>query len=217
MVKPKFSKATMRGGMAFLQRARNAIDGGFMYRPSWFDAAVQYQPAERPHAHAGNLAPLMYPEDKLMEVIRRNHPDLWSNTIINLIPDAMGHIHYKHPAAMFLDRQKAYMAAGQTQQEAYESVLDDWKRQRRFEKIELHVAMLQATEMGALPPETEGQPVSDWITRRETAFQDAFTRRMSLEQLKRRERLEALLEARDAAGDTEPIDVSSELLVGFVC
>jgi hypothetical protein len=208
MVKPKFTKASMRGGMAFLQRARNAIEGGFMYRPSWFEATVQHQPSERPRAHSGNVARVEYPEDRLMAVISKKHPELWQNTIINLVPDGLGHINYKHPAAVFLDRQKQYMAAGQSEEEAYQAVEEDWKRQRRFEKIELQVAMLQAAELGAVPPEDDnGGPRSPWELRRDSEFQEALTRRIAVDQQKRRERLEALLEARDAAGETEPVDV----------
>lgn len=127
------------GGVAFLQRARNGVASGFMYRPGWFDAMVQYQPMERPHAHDGNLAQLVYPEDRLIARLAREHPELWENTIINLIPDDLGRVDYVHPAQAFVNRQKMWMALGQTEEEAYKSVLDDWARQRRFERTELQV------------------------------------------------------------------------------
>ncbi len=138
-MKRHFNKATMRGGMAFLQRARNAVEGGFMHRPGWFEAMAQYQPPEMPKSQRSNVAALLYPEDRLLHVLARTHPELWTNTVVNLVPDALGHVHYTHPASAFVDRQKHWIAQGKTEEEAYEAVIEDWKRQKRFERIELQV------------------------------------------------------------------------------
>ena len=173
-----------------------------MYRPAWFDAAVQYQPSEPPKAERSNLRPIEYAEDRLLAVLAKKHPELWTDTIINLVPDAQGHVNYTHPATVFVNRQKHWIAQGQTEEEAYHSVLEDWKRQKRFERIELQVAMAQAAERGV-----EVQVSTPWEERQKTRFQEALTRRLNLEQQKRRERLEALLEARDADGETEPVDL----------
>ncbi len=204
MVKPKFTPLSMRGGVAFLQRARNAIEGGFMFRPSWFETMAQHQPDEPPKAHRDNVRALEYPEDRLLEVVARNHPDLWENTIINLVPDDMGRIHYTHPAAAFVERQKMWIANGKTEKEAYQCVLEDWNRQKRFEKLELQVAILQAEQLGM---ELAHNDEDCWEKRNADQFQTALMRRLSQDQQKRRERLEALIEAREEAGETEPIDL----------
>lgn len=175
-----------------------------MFRPSWFDAAVQYQPAEPPKAEKSNVKPLEYPEDRLLATLAKRHPELWSNTIINMVPDEMGHVNYTHPASAFVERQKYWISKGQTEEEAYRSVLADWNRQRRFERIELQLAMLQASERGV-----ELRTTTSWEDRRNEEFEAALNRRLNLDQQKRRERLEALLEARDADRETQPVDLAS--------
>ncbi len=69
-------RALRNGGVQFLTRARNGIASGFMYRPPWFDAAVQFQPLEVARSY-GPVRPLEYPEDKLMARLEREHPELW--------------------------------------------------------------------------------------------------------------------------------------------
>jgi hypothetical protein len=137
-------------------------------------------------------------------VLAKKHPELWTNTVINMVPDDLGHVHYTHPASAFVARQKYWISKGQTEEEAYQSVLEDWQRQKRFERIELQVAMMQATEQGA-----EVQEKTPWQERYEEEFEVALTRRMNLDQQRRRERLESLLESRDASGETEVIELST--------
>lgn len=175
-----------------------------MFRPPWFDAVVQYQPPEPPKADKSNLQPIEFPEDRLLAVLSKKHPELWSNTVINLVPDDMGHVHYTHPASAFVARQKFWMSKGQTEEEAYQSVLDDWRRQRRFERIELQLAMLQAEERGA-----DILIKSPYQQRFQNEFKEALKKRVNLEQQRRRERLESLLESRDSSGEKDPIDLGT--------
>lgn len=175
-----------------------------MYRPAWFDTMVQYQPAEPPKAQRSNLQPLEYAEDRLLAVLAKKHPELWLNTIVNMVPDELGHIDYVHPASAFVERQKQWISRGRNEEEAYEKTLLDWQRQRRLERIELQVAMLQAEARGA-----EIEVESAFDKRRDERFEEALSRRMNLEQQRRRERLEALLETRDEEGESEPIDLTS--------
>ncbi len=64
--------------------------------------------------------------------------------------------------------------------------------------------MLQAANMGLEIPDS-----SPWEDRFEASFQKALTRRLNAEEQKRRERLESLLEARDAGGESGTVDVAT--------
>lgn len=204
------------GGLAFLQRARNGIQGGFQFRPPWFDAMVQHQPLPLPKGQgeagvmglgvpffpwplnrllpSGKLRPLSYPEDRLIARLQRDHPELWTNTVINMIPDDHGRVLYKHPASLFVERQRHWMSQGRTEEEAFQATLEDWRRQKRFERVELRVAMVQAVQLRGLPDvDHVRDPMEERYAKR---WQEALEASAAKDAQERRERLEAMLEDR---------------------
>ena len=82
-VKPK-------GGTFFLENAKKGILGGFMHRPGWFDSALQHQPLPQARGVPGPLRRIKYEDDELYEKLSQKHPELWDNTIVNMVADERG-------------------------------------------------------------------------------------------------------------------------------
>ena len=87
---------------------------------------------------------------------------------------------------------------GLGEDEAYSRVLSDWKRQQRFERIELKLAMQQAREIGhggPIGPKEEGSTFEQRLAR---DYSDARAKLEDKMRVKRREKMETALEEVEA-------------------
>lgn len=221
------ARALRNGGVAFLARARNGISSGFMYRPPWFDAAVQFQPMEPLKNQGGATPQIVYPEDMLLRRARKRHPELWTvckmprctvaplrtadarahtqRTIVQAVPDEQGKVLYQHPANQFIARQKYWIGRGHSVDEAFDLTTADLRRQKRFERVELQTAMLQAEQMRGVE---EVGVDENFEQRLADKWAQALKTRLRRDAQIRREKLELLMESRDAEGETDNVDLT---------
>mmetsp|Transcript_46554 Transcript_46554/g.101141 ORF Transcript_46554/g.101141 Transcript_46554/m.101141 type:complete len:270 (-) Transcript_46554:345-1154(-) len=138
-----------------LPRVQKLVEGKVIPPPVWYEAALAHPP---PLSYkVGKSKELRFPEDDLREKFMRRNPSTTMQPKVLFVDDEEIPAAYRnHPADVFVEQQVERMKAGESEEEAYRSVLREQQKQERVLSMETEAARQQALAMGATPAAGDG-------------------------------------------------------------